>query len=137
MRLLALCFLVVFATTAFSQSYPSKPVRFVVPFPPGNAGDLMARMLAEKLTVSLKQTVIVDNRGGNVAIPAEIVARAPPDGHTLLVYAATLWVAPLLGPQLSGGMMDCPTAPFVGLFFANAPGGTLRSEYASTSVMRL
>ena len=58
----------------------------------------MARLIAQGLTESFKQTVVVDNRGGNVSIVAEIAAKSPPDGHTLLVYAATLWVAPLLGP---------------------------------------
>jgi tripartite-type tricarboxylate transporter receptor subunit TctC len=59
----------VLSSAAVAQPYPSKPVRFVVPFPPGNAGDLMARMLAEKLSVTLRNPVIVDNRpgaGGNI-----------------------------------------------------------------------
>jgi tripartite-type tricarboxylate transporter receptor subunit TctC len=61
-----------------------------VPFPPGNAGDLMARMLAEKMTAGLKQTVIVDNRpgaGGNIG--ADLVAKAPPDGYTILMGAVS------------------------------------------------
>jgi tripartite-type tricarboxylate transporter receptor subunit TctC len=74
--------------------YPSKPVRFVVPFPPGNAGDLMARMLAEKMTRSMKQTVVVDNRpgaGGNIG--AEHAARSPADGYTVLIAASGIVTA--------------------------------------------
>jgi tripartite-type tricarboxylate transporter receptor subunit TctC len=77
-----------------AQTYPSKPVRFVVPFPPGNAGDLMARMLAEKLTVSMKQSVIVDNRpgaGGNIG--AEHAAKSAPDGYTVLIAASGIVTA--------------------------------------------
>ncbi len=79
---------------AGAQTYPSKPVRFVVPFPPGNAGDLMARMLAEKLTASMKQTVIVDNRpgaGGNIG--AEYASKAAPDGYTVLIAASGIVTA--------------------------------------------
>lgn len=81
------------STTAAAQ-YPSKPVRFVVPFPPGNAGDLMARMLAEKMTGSMKQSIIVDNRpgaGGNIG--AEHAAKSPADGYTVLIAASGIVTA--------------------------------------------
>ena len=74
--------------------YPSKPVRFVVPFPPGNAGDLMARMLAEKMTHSMKQNIVVDNRpgaGGNIG--AEHAAKSAPDGYTVLIAASGIVTA--------------------------------------------
>jgi tripartite-type tricarboxylate transporter receptor subunit TctC len=79
---------------ALAQDYPSKTIRFVVPFPAGNAGDVMARMLAEKLTGSVKQPVIVDNRpgaGGNIG--AEHVARSPADGYTVLIAASGIVTA--------------------------------------------
>jgi tripartite-type tricarboxylate transporter receptor subunit TctC len=85
---LALC------ASALAQPYPSKPIRFVVPFPPGNAGDLIARMLAEKLTASMKQTIIVDNRpgaGGNIG--AEHAAKSGPDGYTVLIAASGIVTA--------------------------------------------
>jgi len=93
-RSIAEVFALLVSAAALAQLYPSKPVRFVVPFPPGNAGDLMARMLAEKLTVSLKQTVIVDNRpgaGGNIG--TEHAARSAPDGYTVLIAASGIVTA--------------------------------------------
>ncbi len=79
---------------ANAQPYPSKPVRFVVPFPPGNAGDLMARMLAEKMTGAMGQSIIVDNRpgaGGNIG--AEHAAKSPADGYTVLIAASGIVTA--------------------------------------------
>src|SRR5260221_2210874 len=79
---------------AGAQLFASRRCRSVVPFPPGKAGDLMARMLAEKLTVSMKQSVIVDNRpgaGGNIG--AEHAARSAPDGYTVLIAASGIVTA--------------------------------------------
>ena len=90
----AACLLGALPATGWTDSYPSKPIRFVVPFPTGNAGDLMARMLAEKLTASMKQTVIVDNRpgaGGNIG--AEHVAKSAADGYTVLIAASGIVTA--------------------------------------------
>ncbi len=72
------------AGAAQSQNYPSKPIRIVIPFPPGNTVDVMSRLVAPKLTERLGQNVIVDNRvGANGQIGMEYGARAAPDGYTL------------------------------------------------------
>jgi tripartite-type tricarboxylate transporter receptor subunit TctC len=78
------------ATGAIAQAYPTRPVRIVVPYPPGGGNDIIGRIAAEELTRRLGQQAIVDNRpGGSTVIGAEIVAKAPPDGHTLLVTSHT------------------------------------------------
>jgi tripartite-type tricarboxylate transporter receptor subunit TctC len=83
-------------------AWPERTVRLVAPFAPGGPADLIARALAERLSQSWRQSVVVENRpgaGGNVG--AEHVARTPPDGHTLLVAANTLVTAPAMVPRLS------------------------------------
>jgi tripartite-type tricarboxylate transporter receptor subunit TctC len=89
------------AVAAYAQSYPSRPVRMVVPYPPGGANDIVARLLSPSLTQQLGQNVIVDNRGGgNTLIGSEIVATSPPNGYTLLVVAAGHAVNPALYKKL-------------------------------------
>ena len=73
---------------AFAQAYPTKPIRFIVGFPPGGTNDIVARLIAPKLGEFLGQQVVVDNRGGaNTAIATEIASRTPPDGYTILLNA--------------------------------------------------
>jgi tripartite-type tricarboxylate transporter receptor subunit TctC len=87
---------------ATAQTYPTKPIRFVVPFAPGGSTDTLARVLAVKLSDSLGQQVVVDNRAGaNGNIGMEIVAKAPPDGHTIVLgYIANVAIAPSLYEKL-------------------------------------
>lgn len=87
---------------AFAQNYPDKPVRVVVPFTPGGSQDVIARLFAQKLTDSMKQQFVIDNRGGAAGlIAAELVARAPKDGYTLfLITGGPISLAPALHPKL-------------------------------------
>lgn len=83
------------AGIAPAQTYPYKPVRIVTAEFGGN-GDFTARLIAQELSTSLGQQVVVENRPGIVIIPAEIVANAQPDGYTLLSYGTNMWILPLL-----------------------------------------
>lgn len=87
---------------AWAQAYPAKPLRFILPFPPGGATDLLGRAIAQKLTEQLGQQVITENRpgaGGNLG--AEAVARSSPDGYTLLLAAPSIAISPSLYSKLN------------------------------------
>jgi tripartite-type tricarboxylate transporter receptor subunit TctC len=73
--------------SALAQSYPSKPIKMIVPFPAGGTTDIVARLVAQRMSESMGQPVLVDNRGGaGGAIGADAVAKAPPDGYTILMH---------------------------------------------------
>lgn len=87
---------------AQTRDFPQRPVRIVVPVPPGGSVDATARLLAPKMTESLGQSVVIDNRGGaSTNIGMELVARAPADGYTLLANTVPLVANPALFPKLS------------------------------------
>src|SRR5688572_2736983 len=76
--------------TAFSQQYPARPIRLIVPFPPGGGTDTMARAVAPKLSEYLGQQVVPENRGGAGAnIGAEVAAKSPPDGYVIMLATIT------------------------------------------------
>jgi tripartite-type tricarboxylate transporter receptor subunit TctC len=91
------------ATLAHAQTYPSRPIRFVIPFAPAGANDIIGRMVGNKLGEVLGQQMIMDNRGGaGGSIGVDIAAKAPADGYTLLLgNIATLAVNPTLYPKLT------------------------------------
>jgi tripartite-type tricarboxylate transporter receptor subunit TctC len=98
-KLLVVLISLVAAGTAAAQGFPSKTIRLVSGVSPGSASDTMARILAEKLSASLGQPVIVENRlGAGGAIAAKYVASAEPDGHLVSIYTSAFTVAPLLNP---------------------------------------
>ncbi len=88
-------------TLALAQAFPSKPVRLVVPFAPGGTTDLLARIIGEKMGAALGQTVVVENKAGaGGAIGAADVAKAPADGHVLLMSSvSTMATNPAINPQ--------------------------------------
>jgi tripartite-type tricarboxylate transporter receptor subunit TctC len=100
-RLLALCTLALAATAAQAQTFPAKPVRFVVPFAPGGQSDIVARALGQKLTELWSQPVVVENRpGAATTIGTDLVAKAPADGYTLLLAPAPFVITQYAYPKL-------------------------------------
>src|SRR6266513_2762449 len=86
MKFTGLFFAVLLSTSVMAQAFPAKPVRVVVPFPPGGGADALARLLGPKLAELWKQHVIVENKpGASGHIGADFVAQSPADGHTLLM----------------------------------------------------
>jgi len=84
------------ATDVIAQAYPVKPVRFIVPWPPGGGADVMSRLISPRLGESLGQQVVIDNRGGAAGnIGAELAAKSPPDGYTIVfAYSGTHAINP-------------------------------------------
>lgn len=99
---LGACLLLPCVQVAMAQTFPSKPIRLVVGFPPGGPADFTARLLAEKLPALLGGNVIVENRtGANATIGADFVAKSPPDGHTLFfTTCGAMAISPHVGPKL-------------------------------------
>ena len=82
--------LVLAAGGVLAQQYPSKPVRVVIPWPPGGSNDIAGRIVLQKVAESLGQQFVIDNRGGAAgSIGAEVVAKAPADGYTIMVHSTT------------------------------------------------
>ena len=90
------------SASVMAQAYPSRPVRFIVPFPPGGATDIIARVLAQKMTDAWSQPVVVENRAGAAgAIGSDAVAKSAPDGYTILMgTTSTHAVNPAINPKL-------------------------------------
>ena len=118
--LLASIVLLVVCATApvLAQQYPARPVRVVVPFAPGGATDLIARLVGQKLMETWGQPIVIDNRGGATgAIGSEMVAHAPADGYTILMgTASTHSVAPAVNPKLTYKLDDYAPASLVATF---------------------
>src|SRR5262245_2735043 len=84
-------------TSAFAQSYPNRPITLVVPLPPGGTNDIMARIVGERMSKTLGQQVVIENRaaGGSGTVATRQVARSTPDGYTILLsYTSTFATGP-------------------------------------------
>src|SRR5579862_763317 len=87
--------------TGAAEVYPTRPIHFIVPYPPGGGTDIVGRLLGEKLSASLKQPIIVDNRGGaGGVLGTEVAAKAVPDGYTLLLAPSSHVINPSIYAKL-------------------------------------
>jgi tripartite-type tricarboxylate transporter receptor subunit TctC len=127
----------VFSVGAFAQTYPTKPIRIVVPWPPGGGTDVVSRTIAGKMNETLGQPAIVDNRAGaNGIIGADQVAKAPADGYTVLITIASHAINPTLYAKLPYDNADLlPVSllaeyPFVITVHPSLPVKTLREFIA-------
>jgi tripartite-type tricarboxylate transporter receptor subunit TctC len=126
------------AAEAGGSTFPSRPIRFVVPFTPGALNDLLARLVGQQLGDVLGQQVIVDNRpGAGTIIGTDIVAKSTPDGHTLLLASAPLAINPGLYPKLPydalrdlAGITHIGSVPFVIVAHPQFAGGTVKELVA-------
>ena len=101
MRFLLAC-LVFFAANALAQEWPTKPLRLILPFPPGGGTDILGRLIAERLSAGLGQAVIAENRGGAGGnVGAEAAARSAPDGYTIVLVAPSLAISPSLYSKIN------------------------------------
>jgi tripartite-type tricarboxylate transporter receptor subunit TctC len=125
-------FFLLTSVTAVAQTFPTKPIRIVVPYPPGGGTDIMARTLAEPLRVLLGQQVIIDNKpGAGGAIGAAEVARSPADGYTLLLTAGAFVIAPSVfanpGYDPAKDFVGVAQIAIVPLIVLTRPESTLRT----------
>ncbi len=87
--------------TVLAQSFPNRPVRLIVPYPPGGGSDVIARILAPKMSEGLGQQVVIDNRAGAATIIGlDLLAKSPPDGYTICITTSTLAVNSTLNKSL-------------------------------------
>lgn len=108
--LLAAALLACAAGTAGAQAWPSKPIKLVVPYPPGGSADILARAIGQKLSDGIGQAVVVDNRpGAGTAIGAEATAKAPPDGYTIMLGTVS---SHAINPALTPGLKYDPVKDF-------------------------
>lgn len=105
---LAAAMLAIFPAVALAQGdWPSKPVRMIVPYPPGGVTDIVCRALADKLSQALRQPVLVDNRGGAATtVASNAAAKAAPDGYTLYAASTSLVINPVLQTQVGYELKD-------------------------------
>src|SRR5687768_5625877 len=105
------------APLALAQAYPAKPVRVLIPWPPGGSNDIVGRILAQRLSENLGQQFVIDNRAGaSSMIGVELAAKSPPDGYTMLINSATQVANPV--------------------FFKKAPYDAFRDFIAVTALAR-
>ncbi len=142
--LLALLAAALYTTDAVAQAYPSKPVRMIIPFPPGGSNDVVGRMIAFQLSERLGRQVVVDNQGGaGGIIGTEAVARAPADGYMLLLisvahaFGASMYKLPYDPINAFAPVALLGTGPVVLAVTANLPVDSLKDQHLASSLFKL
>src|SRR5437867_12578656 len=116
---------------AFAQSYPTRPIKLVVPFPAGGPADVLGRLITQKLSESFGSPVIVDNRSGaNGIIGTDLVAKAAPDGYMMLINTGSTTINAHVYSKLPYDFMQYPPL----LTTVAAPSARVRSTYQSLRV---
>ncbi|PUE31865.1 tripartite tricarboxylate transporter substrate binding protein [Limnohabitans sp. Jir72] len=120
------------AAQAQTQSWPTKPIRLIVPFPPGGTTDVVTRLVAAELTKALGQSVVVDNKpGAGTVLGVDLAAKSPPDGHTLVTVANSFCVNQTLVKNLPyDGLRDLRPVGLMGMsehVLATHPGSGLKT----------
>jgi tripartite-type tricarboxylate transporter receptor subunit TctC len=137
MKLLALLFSAVFSLAAYAQPFPSKPIRILVPFPAGGTTDIVARLVGQRMSESMGQPVLIENRAGaGGTIAAAEVARSAPDGYTLLIHNVTFPIASVAAALANratynvdsdfAGVSIAVYVPFVWTAHPSVPGNNLK-----------
>jgi len=138
MRFLLACLLATAHLALAQDTWPSRPLRLILPFPPGGGTDILGRLIAERLSASLGQPVVVENRGGAGGnVGAEAAARSAPDGYTIVLVAPSLAISPTLYSKLNYDPVKdfapvslVATVPNVVITQPSIPAGTLQ-EFAA------
>jgi tripartite-type tricarboxylate transporter receptor subunit TctC len=135
-RVFAVVFFALFSGLVFSQSYPAKAIRLIVPFPPGGSNDIVGRMVGQQLGERLAQSVVIDNRGGaGGTIGTDMAAKATPDGYTLLLIS----VAHAFNPAMYKKLPYDPEKAFapIGMVAAGPVALTVHPSVPAQSVKEL
>src|SRR5512145_2499001 len=99
---LTLLLLLLFNPVHAQEAWPARPIRFILPFPPGGGTDILGRLIAERLSAGIGQPVVTENRGGAGGnVGAEAAARSAPDGYTIVLVAPSLAISPTLYSKIN------------------------------------
>ena len=135
-RVFAVVFFALFSGLVFSQNYPARAIRLIVPFPPGGSNDIVGRMVGQQLGERLAQSVVIDNRGGaGGTIGTDMAAKATPDGYTLLLIS----VAHAFNPAMYKKLPYDPEKAFapIGMVAAGPVALTVHPSVPAQSVKEL
>jgi tripartite-type tricarboxylate transporter receptor subunit TctC len=131
------CIVLALTTAVAAQDYPTKPVRILVPFPPGGFNDIVARLIATQLSERLGKQFLIENKtGAGGAIAGELVANAPPDGHTLLIVSIAIAINPWMRAlpydtiKAFTPISVLATAPIVAVINADLPAKSMKEFVA-------